>query len=120
MTSEKKKQAKARERAAVIMAVRSGQITAVEGAIRLGVSRNTYYKWERRALEGMMGALTDEEPGRPEEILLADPEKDRLERQVKELEKELEAAKQSDFVRRMLAEYERRLQEKKDRKKNGR
>jgi hypothetical protein len=33
----------------VIMAVRSGQITAVEGAIRLGVSRNTYYcQWSFR------------------------------------------------------------------------
>ena len=120
MTSEEKKQEKARERAAVIMAVRSGQITAVEGAIRLGVSRNTYYKWERRALEGMMRSLTDEEPGRPEDLLLADPEKDHLEQKVKTLEKELETAKQSDFVRRMLAEYEERIREKQNRKKNGR
>jgi len=120
LTSEEKKQEKARERAAVIMAVRSGQITAVEGAIRLGVSRNTYYKWERRALEGMMRSLTDEEPGRPEDILLADPEKDQLEQKVKTLEKELETAKQSDFVRRMLAEYEERIREKQNRKKNGR
>jgi len=119
LTSEEKKKEKAKERAAVIMAVRSGQITAVEGAIRLGVSRNTYYKWERRALEALMGALTDEEPGRPEEILLADPEKDRLEQQVKVLEKELETAKQSDFVRRMLAQYEERVKAKENRKKNG-
>ncbi|MCX6349607.1 MAG: transposase [Candidatus Aureabacteria bacterium] len=120
MTSEEKKQEKARERAAVIMAVRSGQITAVEGAIRLGVSRNTYYKWERRALGGMMRSLTDEEPGRPEDLLLADPEKDQLEQKVKALEKELEAAKQSDFVRRMLAAYEERVKAKASRKKNGR
>jgi predicted DNA-binding protein (UPF0251 family) len=47
----------ARKRAAVIFAVQSGQITAEEGARRLGVSRKTYYEWESRALEAMTGAL---------------------------------------------------------------
>jgi len=37
-----KDEERARERAEVIFAVRSGQITAEEGAKRLGVSRKTY------------------------------------------------------------------------------
>ena len=43
----------ARDRAAIILQVRSGALTAVEGAERLGVSRKTYYEWEDRALQAM-------------------------------------------------------------------
>jgi transposase len=52
----------ARLRAAVVFAVRSGQITAEEGARRLGVSRKTYYEWEQRALAAMTGALESKLP----------------------------------------------------------
>jgi transposase len=48
--SESRDNELARKRAAVIFAVRSGRITAEEGAKQLGVSRKTYYEWERRAL----------------------------------------------------------------------
>jgi DNA-directed RNA polymerase specialized sigma24 family protein len=41
----------ARERAAIILQVRSGALTATEGAERLGISRKTYYEWEDRALQ---------------------------------------------------------------------
>ena len=36
----------ARERASIILQVRSVALTATEGAERLGVSRKTYYEWE--------------------------------------------------------------------------
>ena len=39
---------KARERANVILQVQAGLITATEAAQKLGVSRKTYYEWERR------------------------------------------------------------------------
>jgi len=55
----------ARERAAVILEVRSGKLTATEGAERLGVSRKTYYEWEDRALTAMAEALENQAPGRP-------------------------------------------------------
>ena len=116
MTPEEKRE-KARRRAEVIWAVRSGQITAVEGAIQLGVSRKTYYKWEERALAGMVQALTDEESGRPEKPV--DQEKEELKQRVNVLEKEVETAKQSEVVRNMLSLYEERLKAKPDRKKNG-
>ncbi len=94
----------ARKRAAVIFAVRSGQITAEEGAKQLGVSRKTYYEWERRALEAVTEALEDRAPGRPE--MPRDEEKERLEEKITELEDELFVAKKTVEVRDMLHAYE--------------
>ena len=51
------KEALARKRAAVILKVRSGQMTATAGAKELGISRKSYYAWERRALEALMETL---------------------------------------------------------------
>lgn len=95
---------RARERAAIIFAVRSGQITAEEGARRLGVSRKTYYEWERRALEAMTGALEDKAAGRPSTP--RDEEKERLQEQISELEKKLFVAEKTVEVRDMLHAYE--------------
>jgi len=58
-------QALARQRAQLIMQVRSGVLSAQEAARQLGVSRKTYYQWERRALAAMVEALEKREPGRP-------------------------------------------------------
>lgn len=55
----------ARQRASVILRVRSGQITATEGARELGISRKSYYQWERKALEGMIESLREKPAGRP-------------------------------------------------------
>jgi transposase len=62
----------ARLRAELILEVRSGQISATDAAKRLGVSRKTYYKWERRALKGMVKALDNRGRGRPSAAV--DPE----------------------------------------------
>jgi transcriptional regulator with XRE-family HTH domain len=70
----------------VIFAVQSGQITAEEGARRLGVSRKTYYEWENRALEAM--------------------EKERLRSEISALQNELFVAKKTVEVRDMLHAYE--------------
>ena len=94
----------ARKRAAVIFAVQSGQITAEEGARRLGVSRKTYYEWESRALQAMTGALENRDSGRPSTP--RDEEKERLQEKITELEKELFVAKKTVEVRDMLHAYE--------------
>ena len=94
----------ARKRAAVIFAVRSGRITAEEGAKQLGVSRKTYYEWERRALQAMTEALEDKAPGRP--ITPKDEEKERLQKQINELQDELFVVKKTVEVRDMLHAYE--------------
>ncbi|MFI5305345.1 MAG: helix-turn-helix domain-containing protein [Nitrospiria bacterium] len=122
--SETQDQELARLRASVILAVRSGQITAEEGARRLGVSRKTYYEWENRALQALTEALEDREPGRP--AAPQDEEKQQLQKKITELENELFIAKKTEEVRNMLHLYElqrakeKRTQEKKQKKKRKR
>ena len=107
-------EAKARQRAQVIWEVRSGKLTATEGAALLGISRQCYYDWERRALSGMTEALLNREagrPGKPEE----DPEKKAMKERLAALEKENQVLRQSAEVRQMLSAYE----EWRDRPKPG-
>jgi len=102
--SESRDEELARKRAAVVFAVRSGQITAEEGARRLGVSRKTYYEWERRALEAITEALEDRAPGRPSTP--KDEEKQLLQEQITELQNKLFVAEKTVEVRDMLHAYE--------------
>ncbi|TAN44846.1 MAG: hypothetical protein EPN22_05115 [Nitrospirae bacterium] len=94
----------ARQRAAVVFAVRSGQITAEEGARRLGVSRKTYYEWEGRALQAMTEAMENKFPGRPG--IPQDEEKQQLQKQIIELHSKLFVAEKTVEVRDMLHAYE--------------
>ncbi len=93
-----------RERAAVILMVRSGKLTVMEGAERLGVSRKTYYEWEDRALKGMAQALENQAPGRP--AVPVDPEKEELQREVQDLKKKLLLAEQTIEVRDLITAYD--------------
>jgi transposase len=103
----------ARKRAAVIFSVRSGQITAEEGARQLGVSRKTYYEWERRALTAMTEALENGASGRPETP--RDEEKEQLEQKIAELENKLFVAEKTVEVRDMLHAYELHVAKEKKR-----
>ena len=94
----------ARERAAVILEVRSGKLTATEGAERLGISRKTYYEWEDRALKGMAQALENQAPGRPP--IPMDAEKEELQREVEDLKKKLLLAEQTIEVKDLLRAYD--------------
>lgn len=94
----------ARKRAEVVFAVRSGKMTAEEGARVLGVSRKTYYEWESRALLAMTAAMEDKAPGRPPQP--QDEEKLHLQEQVLELEKKIFVAEKTVEVRDMLHAYE--------------
>jgi transposase len=102
--SESRDNELARNRAAVIFAVRSGRITAEDGAKQLGVSRKTYYEWERRALEAMTDALENGSSGRPRTPI--DTEKDRLQEEIAELQNKLFVAEKTVEVRDMLHAYE--------------
>jgi transposase len=93
-------QALARQRAQLIMQVRSGMLSAQEAARQLGISRKTYYQWERRALAAMVEALGNREPGRPPRPL--DPEKEALQRQAQELQAKLEVLEQTEQIRQWL------------------
>lgn len=48
-----------------ILQVQAGALSVKAAAARLGISRKSYYQWERRALAAMLGALTPGRPGRP-------------------------------------------------------
>ncbi len=94
----------ARERASIILQVRSGALTATEGAERMGVSRKTYYEWEDRALAAMAEALENHPSGRPPSPL--DVEKEELQTKVRDLEKKLYLAEKTIEVKDMLSAYE--------------
>jgi transposase len=79
---KEKEQKLARERALVILQVRSGALTAKEGAQLLGVSRKTYYEWEERSLKAIALALENRPSGRPPAPM--DPEKETLRERIQE------------------------------------
>jgi transposase len=95
-------QALARRRAQLIMQVRSGVLSAQEAARQLGISRKTYYKWERRALAAMVEALGHREQGRPPRP--SDPEKEALQRQTQELQEKLQVLERTARIRQALEE----------------
>ncbi|RPJ22873.1 MAG: hypothetical protein EHM26_00805 [Desulfobacteraceae bacterium] len=99
-----KEQELARERALVILRVRSGAMTAKQGAQALGVSRKTYYQWEERALKAMALALENRVAGRP--CVSTDEEKETLRQRIRELEKKLDLAEKALEVKELLAAYE--------------
>jgi hypothetical protein len=101
----------ARQRAEVIMKVRSGQLTVTAAAALLGVSRKTYYEWERRGLGAMLRQLEDQEAGRPANPVSA--EQAALQAKVAALEKELSIAKQTAEIRAVLRAMEQKAAKKK-------
>jgi len=99
-------QALARQRAQLIMQVRSGLLSAQEAARQLGISRKTYYKWERRALAAMVEALGNREHGRPPRP--TDPEKEALQRQSEELQAKLQVLEQTTRIRQALEQPDKK------------
>jgi transposase len=99
-------EALARQRAQLIMQVRSGVLSAQEAARQLGISRKTYYQWERRALAAMVEALGNRQPGRPPRP--PDPEKEALQRQSQELQAKLEVLEQTEQIRQRLEQPDKK------------
>jgi transposase len=95
---------RARERALVILRVRSGVLTAKQGAKLLGVSRKTYYEWEEKSFKAMAQALENHSAGRPPTPI--DPEKKALQERIQELEKKLDLAEKTIEVKELLGAYE--------------
>jgi transposase len=105
----------ARDRASIILQVRSGVLTVTEGAERLGVSRKTYYEWEDRALQAMALALENHCPGRPSVPL--DAEKEALQSKVQDLEKKLYLAEKTIEVKDLFSPFALHEAKKNKRKK---
>ncbi len=98
--------AKAKQRAELIFLVRSGKITATEAAQTLGISRQQYYQWERRALSALLSALEDQPTGRPKTP--TDPEKIKLQHRVQQLEQQMQHQQQREQLRQLLSRWEQR------------
>ena len=92
------------QRTSLILQVRAGQITAQQAAQQLGISRQAFYKWEKRALKALLNALQDQPPGRPKAT--SDPEKDQLKTRVEELERQVRLYEQRDQLRKLLKQME--------------
>jgi transposase len=99
-------QALARQRAQLIMQVRSGLLSAQKAARQLGISRKTYYKWERRALAAMVEALGNREHGRPPRP--TDPQKEALQRQTEELRAKIRVLEQTARIRQALEQPDKK------------
>ena len=105
-TASPDQHALARQRAQLIMQVRSGVLTAEAAARQLGISRKTYYKWERRALAAMVAALGNRGQGRPPQP--RDPEKAALRRQTAALQAKLTVLEQTARIRQRLAQPDKK------------
>ena len=103
----------ARKRALVILKVRSGILTATQGAQALGVSRKTYYEWEEKSLKAMALALENQPAGRPPAPV--DEEKEALRERVRELEKKLDQAEKTIKVKELFTTYQEFRRSKKNR-----
>jgi transposase len=95
--------ATARKKAEVIMKVRCGLMTASQAAEALGVSRKTYYQWERRGLSGLLEAVSEKKAGRPEKTeSRASP----LEQKLTETLRENQLLKQKLILKDLIADIE--------------
>ena len=94
----------ARERALVILQVRSGDLTAKEGAERLGVSRKTYYEWEEQVAQSHGPGVGESASG--EAACACGRGEGGASGAVQELEKKLYLAEKTIEVKELLAAYE--------------
>ena len=92
------------KRASLILQVRAGQLTAQEAARELGISRQAYYKWERRALKALLGSLEDQPRGRPPQV--KDAEKEQLAGRVEELERQVRLYERREELRSLIQKME--------------
>lgn len=105
---------KALLRTELIVKVRAGLMTATAAAETLGVSRKTYYKWEKKGLQAMLAAGQDDAAGRPSKE--ERKEMKALRRKVKTLSAKLEEMAETAELRLMLRILERRDAKKKETK----
>ena len=100
----------ARRRAELIVQVQSGLMTATEAARQLGVSRKTYYQWEKRALSGMVDALQGKTGGRPSKP--RNPDQEQVQKRLSELEAQERMREQVEHIRSELKQAESAAQKK--------
>jgi transposase-like protein len=98
--NRKRQEDRARQRAELILQVLSGQLKASEAARKLGISRKTYYKWEKRFLAATLEAVSEKEAGRPTQEV--DEEKIQLQQRVQDLERQVKALECTNRIQTVL------------------
>lgn len=91
-----------RKRAEVIMKVRCGLLSATQAAKELGVSRKTYYKWEKRGLSALLDGLAEKDSGRPAPP--QDSHQQELERQIEQLRQDNDLLTQQMALKDILSD----------------
>ena len=71
-----------------------------------GISRKTYYKWERRALAARVAALGTRDQGRPPQPRA--PETAALRRELTALQAKLQVLEQTERLRQLLAQPDKK------------
>lgn len=92
---------KAARRLEEILAVMRGEKSATQAAEALGVSRETFYEWNNRALSGLRESLVDRAAGRP----LTPPEgleKIRLKQEIDELKQQVKLLEGAILIRDVM------------------
>ena len=97
-----KQDEKARKRSEMIVKVQSNLMTATDAAKELGISRKTFYEWQKKGLAGMVTALTDTPAGRPSAP--SDSEKEELKRKLAETQRELELVRARMRIQEIMAD----------------
>src|SRR5919197_957106 len=92
------------KRASLILQVRAGQITAQEAARQLGISRQAYYQWEKRALSALLAALEEQPKGRPKRP--TNPQNEQLLSRLKEVEAKLRLHEEKERLRKLVKQLE--------------
>lgn len=83
-----------KERLRAILATLTGEATIAEACAQVGVSAARFHALRAQVLEGALSALTPGQSGRPRQAATASPSRvEELERQVHELQIELQAAR---------------------------
>lgn len=92
---------KAARRLEQILAVMRGEKSATQAAEDLGVSRETFYAWNNRALAGLREALADRDAGRPPSPPESQ-EKVQLKQKIHELEKQVKVLEGAILIRDVM------------------
>lgn len=102
---------KSRRRIELIFMVKTGQLTATEAARQMGVSRKTYYKWEKRVMEAGLRAAEGSTLEQSEQTLEKEQEieKERLRKEGAELRRQI--AEMEKEIAKRRAEFRETLQE---------
>jgi transposase len=100
MNIMKEEDQKALIRAEVIMQELRGELMVTEAAAQLGISRKTYYEWQKRALDGLITGLKDKPSGRPKKEV--DPEVVKLKNKLNQVQEERDLLKMHLEIKEIL------------------